>query len=261
MQDIKLKALGMEGVGQEPTTVDEFDGIAKKTGSCLDRANQYIRYHVTLGDVRELFLHGQEAEAASDGKAAVEAIEGVDKQSGIERKSKPVLDKEKKPVVKDGVAVTEWDETEGEYFKRVIATLVDEKKFTSAEDARKSFQPLFDQCIKTVGFPAFATEHKAHGPVKLPAKYKIFAAKKLATGTVDSIMAQITAAINKSFTPAPAPTDGTQPKMYVGKYPEKSADGTTTTEVDFSVVDADAETLGKLVQEYQTWKTNQDLSA
>lgn len=260
MEDIKLKALGMEGVGQEPTTVEEFDGIAKKVGSCIERARQYIRYHVTLGEVREAFLHGIPAKDATATSPAVEELEGVEKLSGVERKTKPILDKDGKPKMDGSNPLTDWAETEGDYYKRVCATLVQEQKFTTVEGARASFQPTFDAAIKAVGFPAEKSESAARGPIKLPAKYKIFAAKKLATGTVDALMATITAAIQKTFTPATAPTDGTPVKMYTGEFPTgtKDAAGKDVMQA-FSVPDVDAEALGKVVKEYQDWKTQQDL--
>lgn len=249
MEEVKLKALGMEGIGLEPSTVEEFDQIAKKVGTCLQRAREYVRFHVTLGEVRELFLHGQEAVPAADGKPAVEAVSGVEATSGIARKTKPVL-KDGKPVVKDGETVTDYDETEGDYFKRVVATLVSTGKFSTEEDAKASFQPLFDQVLKVVGFPVEARERKISGPGKLPAKYKLAAAKVIVLNTIDNVNANLLSKVNKSFA-----ATGDMSKTYTGTFPNKEG-----VEQPFTVSDKDAETLGRFIKEYSEWKAAQTLA-
>lgn len=258
METIKIKALGMEGNATEPSSVEEFDQIAKKAGTCLQRAREYVRFHITLGDVRSLFLHGQEGKPTTDTSPEQPKIIGVEESSGIDRKTKPVL-KEGKPVVRDGEAVTEYDETEGKFFDRVIATLVADGKFATEEDAKASFQPLFDQVISIVGFPAEASQRKASGPKKLAAKYKQSAAVVLTRGTTDRVNNNQLAKINKTFTA----TNDTS-KMFTGKasVPTGKQDDSgkpVYAEVDYNVSDKDAEALGWLLKEYSDWKSTQDM--
>lgn len=267
-----------------PETSAEFNTFdTSRADAACDEAVNNIVYRSMHPDTRAIFLHGQEEKKdETTGVITQEKVTGVEEESnswgldfsnGLEIKrggekvlvtnfdrfTKPVLDKEGKQRVKDNVEVTTWDETEEKYYDRVLAMSVALKKFASEDAARAHFQPLIDHVASLVPFDPKATARAERGPVKLPAKYKIFAAKKLATGTVDALMAGITAAIGKTFTPH-VPKDGETVKLFTGKYPEKTPDG-KSAEVDFSVPDADAEALGKLVQEYQTWKTNQDLAS
>lgn len=257
MDTVKLKSLGMEGDGQEPSTVEEFDAIAKKSGTCLQRAREYVRFHVTLDELRDLFLHGRKGEPAADGKPEVAEIVGVEDLTGIARNTTPVL-KDGMPVVRDGEVVTKSCETEGDYFKRVVAQLVTDGKFPNEEDAKASFQSLYDTVIAAVGFPASASEHKASAPKKLAAKYKVSAAMAIAVGTVDKINANQLSQIGKSFT-----ATGDQSKMFTGTGQRnvKQADGSVKTEdVPFSISDKDAESLGWLLKEYFDWKVTQELN-
>lgn len=249
MQEVKLKSLGMEGTGQEPSTVEEFDAIAKKVGTCLTRAREYVRFHITLGDVRSIFLHGQEGKPEADGKPAVEEVIGVEDLTKIPRNTVPVL-KEGKAVVKDGEPVVEYDESEKLYFNRVIATLVKDGKHADEDEARASFQELFDQAIKVVGFPAEASERKPTGPKRLPAKYKISAAITIALGNVEKVNT-LMAPIKKTFT-----ASGDDTKKFAGK-----ATLPNGKEVNYDVSDKDAETLGWLLKEYQDYRTTQELAS
>lgn len=249
----------MEGTGQEPSTVEEFDTIAKKPGTALQRAREYVRFHITLGEVRDTFLHGTDAVAATETVPAREKFVGVEESTGIARNTKPVL-KDGKPKVVDNEVVTEYDETQKDYFDRVIATLVKDGKFGNEDEARASFQPQFDTAIKLVGFPAAKAESKAKAPTKLAAKYKVAAAKVIAKGTVDSVNSNQLAKINKSFAPAPS-VEGEVVKFYTGTYPDGQNEDGSPKQVSFSVSDKDADTLGWLIKEYFDWKAQQEMLA
>lgn len=260
MEEVKLKSLGMEGTGQEPSTVEEFDTIARKPGTCLTRAREYVRFHITLGEIRDVFLHGADTVAATDTTPARPKIVGVEELTGIARNTKPVLDKEGKPKLADGEPVTEFDETQGKYFDRVVATLVKDGKYSTEEEALASFQSLFDEVITYVGFPAAKAESKAKAPAKLAAKYKVAAAKVIAKGTTESVNSNQLAKIGKTFT-ASTVAEGETPKLYTGTYPDGQNEDGTPKQVSFSVNDKDAETLGWLIKEYFDWKAAQEMTS
>lgn len=157
MKSIKNNVLGIEVSMSVPETVEEFNALAKaKDGQnpCLDEAVNNVKYRGWNAEFRDIFLHGRTADAANN----VAAIDGVEQTTGIDRKTVAV-EKDGKPVLKDGVAVEKYDETEGEYFKRVCA----EKNVEPA-----SFASLAQSVADQIAFDPSATERKPTAPKKLP---------------------------------------------------------------------------------------------
>lgn len=142
---------------------------AKRAGACLDEAINNVVYRGSLAEFRDVFLHGR----AADADKGITALSGIEDITGIERKTKPVL-KDGKPVVKDGVEASVYDETESDYFKRVVA----EKGGEATQ-----FQSVADEIAAAIAFDASARERKAPaGPKKLAAKYVTTAKAILASG-------------------------------------------------------------------------------
>ena len=249
----QFKSLQMAVSFEVPATVDEFDTNGKKVGACLAEAINNVIYRGTLAKFRDRFLHGQKA----DTEKLIAAIEGVEARTGIERSSEPVLDKEKKPVVKDGEPVTKYNESEADYYKRVLATLVEQGKYASDEEALASFQSLADEVAVSIPFDASASEYKAAGPKKLAAKYKLTAARIIANNSIEKANANYLSKIGKTFT-----TTGDATKLFKGTYEEldPATKKPTGKALTVEVSDKDAEALGWYLKEYQDWKSAQDLA-
>lgn len=146
-----VSTVGVKPTFLVPATVEEFDQNAKKVGACLQEAVNNVIYRGVLADFRATFC------------------EEVEKDTGIERKWKTV------ERGKDKKAVEVWDETEGDYITRVIAT----KGWT--ED-RTSLQAIADRVAPTIIFDASVTEAKERGPKKLPEAYKTAAERIFTNG-------------------------------------------------------------------------------
>lgn len=152
MKNQEYESMGLKVNIPVPETVAEFDANAKKDGACLAEAINNIVYRSFLADSRDIFLHGD-----TDDKNNV-TFEGLEQ---ILAKTHPKIDKRKTKVLrkaKDGSDIVGYDETEKEYFDRVLA---------ETKQERTAYQPLMDAVAKHVKFDASATERKARGPVKI----------------------------------------------------------------------------------------------
>lgn len=235
----------------------EFNKLdPKRPDAANDEAVANIVYRSMNPDTRYWFLHGRSEEETKKlveaGKlpSTAKAIVGVEEETGIDRKTEEVKGKDGKVRMRDGVAVTRFTEAEEEYYKRAIAELVNEKKFSSEEAVREHFQPLIEQIALEVPFDIVAAESAERGPKKLAAKYKLAAAKSLSLGTVDGVNANLLSKINKSFTPT-----GDTEKLFEGVFEHNNE------QVPFKVSDKDAEAYGWLIKEYMDWKASQELLA
>lgn len=188
MKTQKFTSLGLGINLQVPETVEEFDQNAKKTGACLAEAINNVVYRGSLAEFRNVFLHGREADETN----GVTAIKGLDDLTGIERTTKPVLDKNGKPTMRDGKEVTSYDETEKEYFDRVCATQSVEVE---------AFRTLADEVASAIAFDASATERKAPQPKKLAEIYKNSA--KAVVGNIDKNWPKLEAMFAKTGTALP----------------------------------------------------------
>lgn len=176
-----------------PSTVEEYNESAKRTdgkNACLEDAVEYNFAHVWLSDYRELFLHGRAEVKDANGNVTVPKIVGIEEQSGVPRKTKLVTLKTKD---KDGKFETreDWDESQGVYFDRVLATLG--KK---AED----YQDHANAVARQIPFDASVQERKPAGPKKLPKQFEEAAAAVIDQGGFDTASAKITAALGDNKT-------------------------------------------------------------
>ncbi len=172
----------------------------------------------------------------------------LEKDTGIERKTKPVNGKDGQPKKDDkGVAILDWDESEGEYVRRVMAEK-DWKDLTSFQDALNTWAKTAEDG-KPLAVNAKAAERTPKAPPKLAAKYKLAAAKAITLGTVTAINSNQLSKISKTFT-----ATGDTSKTYIGTFADK-----TGKDVSFTVSDKDAEALGWLLREYMDWKAQQEM--
>ena len=227
MKAMTCKSLGLNVNLSVPATYAEFDSLAKKENAALDEAIKNVVYRGTLAEFRDVLLHGRKA----DTEKGITAITGMDDLFKAERKTKPVLDKAG-AVKKNakGEELTAYDETEEEFFDRIVAA----NSITEADQ-----QKLADVVASQLVFDPSATERKPAAPKKLAAKYVENAKKLIAGGKIDELNKRLSKAINKTFTPVTTLTDGQ-----------------TQEQLDA----ANAETLGWLVKEFVEWNEAQTMA-
>lgn len=180
MKTEKYKSLGLTIALQVPTSVEEFDKSAGKTGACLESANGNAVYRGSLAVFRDAFLHGiSEADLNAEGAAKTYAagtkpIKGIEAITGIDRKTVVLKDKDGKPRTdKSGAPLEAYDseDSEAKYFGRVCDELVKQGKFADRETAAASFQPVADAVAAAILFDASETT-RVLGPKKLAAVWK-----------------------------------------------------------------------------------------
>lgn len=256
----EYRTLGYALPFEVPDSVEEFNKNAWKADAgegnpCLNEGINNIIYRGSLAEFRYIFLHGREEKKDDKGVVLETAIVGVEDQTEVKRQTEEVKGKDGKVRVKDGEPVTKFTESEEKYFDRVIATLVESKKFASEDLARAHFEPFAKQVAAEVRFDAAAKEKSFAGPRKLAARYKLTAARIIAAGTIAKANTNYLSNIGKVFEPT-----GDTSKLYKGSYevldPATKKPTGKTAEVEVS--DKDAETLGWLLKEYQDWKASQE---
>lgn len=142
----EVDTLGLTVPVMVPASVADFDSNAKREGACLKEAINNVIYRSWLADFRDSFTTH------------------VEEKTGIQRKTKTVKRGDKEVAI--------FDETEGDYMRRVRA----EKGWT--ED-NTQLQEWATEIAKTIDFDASATERKG-GVKKLPTQY-LEAAKRIIT--------------------------------------------------------------------------------
>src|SRR5882757_10250734 len=103
MKTQEFKSMGLVAKLKVFESVDEYDQKAGKVGACLDSGNRNAIYRGRggLADFRYYVIHGiNEADIKEDPKLFIDNAQPI---SGIEsatreRKTKPSLDKEGKPI-------------------------------------------------------------------------------------------------------------------------------------------------------------------
>ena len=219
MKTIEIKPFGVKVNRQVAASVEEYDSLAKKTGACLEAALRYHNYHVDFSDIRDIVLHGQEEVKDEQGNIVQVAITGMEDAFGVERKTKPVLNKDGTAKMSDGKPVLTYDEKEEAFYERVVAT-----KGISEADQTAFIQAVVDQ----LPWDPSTAERKPRAPKKLAAVWLEHAKKFLAGGKVAELSKRLHKSIGKEFVPT-----GDAAK--------------------------DTETLGWLVKEYTEWSAQQSL--
>jgi hypothetical protein len=136
MQTKEYSSLGLKVNISVPSTVEEFDQNAKRTGACLDEAINNTVYRGVLADFREKFC------------------EALETHTAIPRHTKDSGKKDS-----DGNAIMLYTESEGDYPKRAAAE-------QGVEVA--TYQHIADAVAAELVFDASARERKAPTPKKLP---------------------------------------------------------------------------------------------
>ena len=277
MKNQQFKVLGHEVEYTVPESSEEFNKLdPKRADAACAEANNNIVYRSMNPYTRDWFLNGVSLDdedlkklIAANPTVKYEPYIGVEtemeellKDTKFEddsetpsRKREVAKNSKDQVSMKDGVPVMKPTESQERYYNRVLGLAVKYKKFGSEDLARAHFDPVIKRLASYVPFDVTEREVGERGPRKLKGTYKIAAAKAISIGTVEKLNKLFEPAIGKTFT---ATNDTT--KVFTGKYPTKAADG-TEQQVDFSVSDKDAESLGWLIKEYQDWKAAQELAS
>lgn len=177
MQILEVNTLGLTVKCNAPSSVEEYDRLAKKEGACLIDGIKNTIYRSYLNQVREGFC------------------EALEKTTGITRKVAQVLDAEGKPKTtkdEDGnvIEVLVYDETEKVYVARVCA---------ETGKPIEAYQDLINSVAEQIAFDPSATEPKPKAPAKTP-KLCLEAAKKLIEeGRGSSVAASLSAKLNRTI--------------------------------------------------------------
>lgn len=226
MQTVETKSLAHKFKISAPSTVEEFDKMAKKDGATLDAAVQQEIAHGTLGDVRDVFVALIEEET---GIARRDIGTGLFEE--VEGKRTEITKPEKHQAYYDRVCAEKGLDSDKEPFAHLAARI--------SEGGDKEVK--FDPSVRERKTPI----------AKLAKKYKDAAAIVIMNGTVDRLNENQLSLIGKSFT-----ATGDTSKMYSGK--AIVGKGDKQKEVEFNVSDKDAEALGWLYKQYRDWKEQQE---
>lgn len=189
MQSANVKSLGFKNLSKQvPSSVEEFDQLAKEQGAALREANRNILYRSTLADFRSTLLHGSDEEKDAQGNVTRPKVIGLDELTGIKRRTKVT-----KPEARDDAGkvtqeeVVAWDETEDDFSNRLWAELAKRGDYPSPEAAQAAFESHAQQVLDITPFDPSKTERKSAGPKKTPATY-VDTAKAIidATGSLEN---------------------------------------------------------------------------
>ena len=165
-----VKTLGFEININVPETVEEYDNLAKKAGACLESAVLNTIYRAVLNVFRSDFC------------------EALEKKVGIARKTKPSGRKVKDEAGKDTEEdILIYDETESEYFDRVLAETKTEKS---------AYSDIANEVAATMVFDPSASEKKPAGPKKTAKKYLDAATQIQAAGKLETVAAMLATKLN-----------------------------------------------------------------
>lgn len=215
MQTKKFSSLGLEINLNVPSTVEEFDQNAGKTGACLDEAINNVVYRGMLAEYREALLHGLPEVKDAAGNITRPAIDGLETITGIERPTKEVKNadgstKTRKVTNPDGTETVEPvlvyadpGKTESDFLEFVCA----QKGWTSPEAKKANIQPLADKIAAALVFDAKASERKPTAPKTLGKDYKVAAERVFANGNLDKALAAIGSQSKAVVTLVEEPTD------------------------------------------------------
>lgn len=164
MKEVTVSSLGFDLKKLVPETVEEYDSLARRVGACLDDAVNSTLYRGTFAEFRDLFLMGREADGETPAFIGVEGLSGVKRLTKTEKRG----EKE----------VEVYAETEGAYWKRVIATNFggDEEK------AVLEFQSVAQAAMELAAFDPSVKERAPAGPKSIAKRYTEIATQAVKDG-------------------------------------------------------------------------------
>lgn len=199
MKQVQITSLGLKLNTNVPETAAEYDQLAKKENACVDSAVNNTLYRSTLAEFRYNFLHGLKPVGIEGDENYVPGLLGVEETTGIERRTRETGKFKGEGESKEAVIV--WDETEGDFFKRVCAELVKADSHASIDAAMLSFAPLGQQHLDAIPFDPSETERKEAGPKKIAKVYVDTAQKLIDAGKAESAAAKLSELLKITVTP------------------------------------------------------------
>jgi hypothetical protein len=176
--------MGFDLTVQVPSSIDEYDQLAKKAGAALESANLNVLYRSVFAKFRSAF-----AEAVENNSGIARATEAVNNADGT-----PKVDPDtKEPVLK-------FTETESKYFDRACAQLHKQGAFASAEAAAASFLPTAQATIASIAFDPSETERAPAGPKVVAKAYTKLAEQAQASGKLDALAMQLQEKLGATWT-------------------------------------------------------------
>lgn len=155
-------------------STEEGDKAAGRVNAMRDEANRNLVYRSVLPEARDRI------------------VDIVARETGIPQNTEPEVDKEGKPVLKDGKPVLTITEQDGKYVARVCAA-------KGWEDL-SPLQPIVDQEVNDLAVDISAPERKASKPKVLPEVYLNAAKNVVSRGKTDALAAKLKSETNTTFT-------------------------------------------------------------
>lgn len=179
MQTTEMRCLDFKLKFSVPSTVEEYDQLAKEVGSCLTSAIKNVLYRGSLAVFRDKFC------------------EAIGEQTKIERLTKKT-GKTKTIKVEGQPDTTEdietWAETEVEYYNRIVATLA--VNGLSSDAVIASHVDLAQSIADSIVFDPSARESVSSGPKKMPKIYLAAATAIVNGGNASKAAAKLSAKLN-----------------------------------------------------------------
>jgi hypothetical protein len=174
MKQTNIRSLGFSQLTVSvPDSYEEFDRLAKRAGAALDEAVKNVLYRSTLASFRDLFT------------------EELQTYSGVERKTKPVLNKDGSPKLdEDKNEISVYDQTENDYFDTAVAHLA-ASKGVDRDTIISELTSLAQSVLDKLPFDPSATERASAGPKKVAKTYIEVAEKLIAEGRAETVAAKL----------------------------------------------------------------------
>jgi len=183
-----VKTLGYEISVLVPSTVEQYDKLAGRSGSCLESAVMNVIYRSVLAEFRDTF---------TEKLAAATGIERRTVDTGKKRKVK--TENADGSITETEEAILVWDDTDSEaqFTKRVIATLMS-RNGTSEEETYASFQELASSVAAGILFNPAERVAASAGPKKIAKQYLDAATAIIAKGAAEAVAAKLSALLNRA---------------------------------------------------------------
>ena len=185
-----VNSLGFDLSYEVPSTVAEYDRLAKKVGAALESANLNVIYRSVFAKFRAAFL-----DAVVNNTGIERATEAVKNKDGSAKTEDEEIEEEndKGEMVKTTIKtpVLKFVNTEKVDFELICAQLVQQGKYASTEAAAASFKDLAQGTLEKIVFDPSETEKTPSGPKTIAKAYTKIAQKAADTGKLETLAAAL----------------------------------------------------------------------
>ena len=178
----EVKTLGFKINVKVPATVEGFDKLAGRSGAALDSAILNVIYRSVLATFRDLF---------TEKLGQTYSIARKTKETGKHRTIKGV----------DGAADTQeaivvWDETEAEFFDRIVAHIMTTDGKTE-DEVMALLSPVASEVASGITFDPSESAPSSAGPKKVAKQYLETAQTIIDKGGAEKVAAKLGAILNR----------------------------------------------------------------